>query len=539
MKLSKKKEMLKPLILLIGGLFLSLCIQVTFAKEIEVTKEWTKVGENDTIPAGVHVRMDMTTGEKWVKELDDDDDDDDKKHSDTERNGAERSSNDAAAAAVQNVAAVVQGDGTIQVHERTKKDGNNEQGKTYDFEMMHRTLKKLPEEEKQRMGGIPELPASGGLHSLTPKERELFEHRMAQIWERRQKELKELEETLLDLPEVLKERIKLIREYLQDPTTHLREMDLDEQPPPGQVSHIISVLQDLEFQVNDLDNSRDFHTLGGWPLIVSLLSEQVHVSPNATTSLSDEDRLNGKDRLDAKIRAVQANAAWVIGTAVKNTGEFAPYAIEPVQIDAHKRSTAVDMLVEVFTKDYDNYESREVRALLEKSIYALGSLLRGNRMAQTHFCATDGAERLGKMLLKASKRESSPSSFKLTQRLLSLAGDIVSDVTLHGDVGMEQLNLVIIKSFTTKLWCDAPIDMIRSDPYLPIFLQETLLTTIAVLSPFCEWNDHAEEARKGLKKLEQGWNENKDDFDGDHFTLLLQLASAASEALLQTGDKES
>ena len=47
MKLSKKKEMLKPLILLIGGLFLSLCIQVTFAKEIEVTKEWTKVGENE------------------------------------------------------------------------------------------------------------------------------------------------------------------------------------------------------------------------------------------------------------------------------------------------------------------------------------------------------------------------------------------------------------------------------------------------------------------------------------------------------------
>jgi len=43
------------------------------AKEIEVTDEWQKVEGNDTIPAGVHVRMDMTTGGKWVKAMSEDD----------------------------------------------------------------------------------------------------------------------------------------------------------------------------------------------------------------------------------------------------------------------------------------------------------------------------------------------------------------------------------------------------------------------------------------------------------------------------------
>ena len=36
------------------------------AKELEATKEWQLLGENDTVAAGMHIRMDMTTGEKWV-----------------------------------------------------------------------------------------------------------------------------------------------------------------------------------------------------------------------------------------------------------------------------------------------------------------------------------------------------------------------------------------------------------------------------------------------------------------------------------------
>ena len=43
------------------------------AKEIVATTEWQKLGENDTIPAGLHVKMDISTGERWAKIPSDDD----------------------------------------------------------------------------------------------------------------------------------------------------------------------------------------------------------------------------------------------------------------------------------------------------------------------------------------------------------------------------------------------------------------------------------------------------------------------------------
>ena len=45
------------------------------AKEIVATNEWQKLGENDTIPAGLHVKMDISTGERWAKIPSDDDED--------------------------------------------------------------------------------------------------------------------------------------------------------------------------------------------------------------------------------------------------------------------------------------------------------------------------------------------------------------------------------------------------------------------------------------------------------------------------------
>ena len=45
------------------------------SKEVEATSEWTLLGENDTVAAGMHVRMDLTTGEKWVKTIDENESD--------------------------------------------------------------------------------------------------------------------------------------------------------------------------------------------------------------------------------------------------------------------------------------------------------------------------------------------------------------------------------------------------------------------------------------------------------------------------------
>ena len=148
--------------------YASICFHsLGHAKEVQVTKEWQLLGENDTIPAGMHVRMDMTTGEMWVKEIDDDDND-----------GTEDS--------LSTEAALIQPDGSVQ---KLEKNDIPEKAQTeYDYDMMHRTLSKLPDEEKERIGGIPELPQSTGSRKITSEERKAFEKKIADIWEKRTEE---------------------------------------------------------------------------------------------------------------------------------------------------------------------------------------------------------------------------------------------------------------------------------------------------------------------------------------------------------------
>ena len=503
-------------------LLLLLCVtvvlhnHVSFAKEIEVTKEWTKLEENDTLPEGVHVRMDMTTGEKWAKLLDQE-----------EGQQSTQSSNTGTSVA----AALVQEDGTVQIEEN-----KDEEDQGYDIGMMHRTLSRLPDEEKERMGGLPELPAGRGIASLTPRERELFEMRMTQIWEQRQKELKELEESMLDLPEILKERIKSIRAYLEDPTTHLKEHDLDELAAQGSVTHIVSVLQDLEYQLTDMDMARDFHTLGGWPLLVSLLAEEVHVSQNATVTNKKIPKMEA-NRIQSKIRNVQTNTAWVIGTAVKNTGEFYPFATEEVRIQGDRKSTSIDLMIQVFAQEYDDPGSWEIRKLQEKAIYAIGSLLRGNRMAQTHVCATEGPNQLGKMLEQVSSERLTSTNLKLTQRLISLASDIVMDIDTDGELSMEQLNGVIVKSFTSPSWCDPTVKLMVTDTHLPLQLQEKLLHSALILAPYCTWKDKATEVRAAISSRRDEWNSNKDDFDEEHLKQMIDIAQKVAEAFENAGER--
>eukprot|EP00339_Tiarina_fusa_P018326 CAMPEP_0117083646 /NCGR_PEP_ID=MMETSP0472-20121206/58888_1 /TAXON_ID=693140 ORGANISM="Tiarina fusus, Strain LIS" /NCGR_SAMPLE_ID=MMETSP0472 /ASSEMBLY_ACC=CAM_ASM_000603 /LENGTH=379 /DNA_ID=CAMNT_0004812347 /DNA_START=124 /DNA_END=1261 /DNA_ORIENTATION=+ len=365
------------------GIFLG-SSRVGHAKEVEVTKEWQLLGENDTIPAGMHVRMDMTTGEKWVKQIDEDE----------EENTAM-------------AAAVVEGDGSVHLVDEEEATGKKGKEK-YDYEMMHRTLSKLPDEEKERIGGLPELPQSTGSTPLTSAEREAFQKRMIEIWTKRQAELKELQEQLLDVPEVLKERIKSIRGYLADPVTHLKAIHLenDGDDTASEPNHFVDVLNNLEYLLTDIDMARDFHTLGGWGLLVSLLSEESHVPENTTLSKMPRG-------LEDKVRAVQAHAAWAIGTAIKNTGEFFPLAIEPVILGNSERWTAIDLLVDVFCQEYKDSRGWQVRNLLAKSVYAIGALLRGNRIAQTHIAGTDAPTRLGGKLRELTIGRFSSSSTKL------------------------------------------------------------------------------------------------------------------------------
>jgi hypothetical protein len=504
-------------------LLLSTCHHfAVVAKEIEVTKEWTKVGENDTVPAGMHIRMDMTTGGKWVKLPDDEDDE-------------TKGDDDGGADSTRAVAVVIQSDGSVElsdINTEEKPKGDDKKGSVqYDFEMMHRTLSKLPEEEMERFGGLPELPqaAESKTKVLTPKERQFFEKRMAEIWEQRQAELKEAQTHLVDVPAVLKERMKGIRDYLREPLEQLKKVDLEKDDDGTVVRDIVGLLKDLEFQLIDVDNARDFHTVGGWEMLVSLLSENMHLQNKTITKLSRAT--------EEKIRAVQAYAAWTIGTAVKNTGEFFPYAIEMVKVGP-KTTNALDLLLDVFCQEYKDENAWPIRTLLAKTIYGIGALLRGNRLSQAHLIESNGAARLSDKLHHMVMGNFS-KDIKVIQRLLSLAGDMITDVQLDGDASTAALDDAIIQAFTSTEWCDILSTLLITDTFLPVRVQETLMETVHSLAPYCSsnettgngWKGKSTEHKAAIERFQKEWQQNKDDFDSDHWKELNERAATVSKIL--------
>ena len=502
----------------------------THAKEIEATKEWQLIEGNDTIAAGMHVRMDMTTGEKWVKLMSDDDEDDSEdNHGDNKEFKDVHIKRNAGGSKSSVSLAVVEAGGDVKIN---KNNIDNDRVKTsenatnYDFEMMYRTLSKLPPKEIEAMGGLPELPDSKKDGSLSTA----FEGRMLDIWKKRQAELLELE---LNFPEILKSRIAGIKEYLADPETQLESLNLDADLDDNVVTDIVSLLKDLEFQLSDIDMTRDFHTMGGWPLLVQLVSEEAHVPGNKTIhELS-------RSVVETKIRTVQSHAAWAIGTAVKNTEEFFPYAVEVVVVGNRKTTTAIDLLIDVFCEKYNDSSSWEIRTLLAKGIYAIGAILRGNHLAQIHVVKTDGFDRLGQKYRELSQEGFNSANTKLIQRLAGLSTYIVEDVSLNIELSEDKTDTDIIHSLTSSNFCDATCELFSSDIFIPVTVQETLVRAIGALGPHCQQSSCAvSDFRSIVETIQSDWQKNKDNFDEDHFQELLIVTRGALESLRGKVEKD-
>lgn len=411
----------------------------TSAKEIEpLADAWTLIGENDTIPAGMHVRIDMTTGEKWVKQITDDE------------KAASASANDSAAATV---AVQVSGDvattsSTTTENKRTSKKPSEP---NYDYDRMHATLSQLPPEEHERMGGLPELvppttsPSSSTRQpQYTAAQRRAFEKRMKEIWEQRQEELRKIQqEQLIDLPQVLKTQIGFLQDYVAHGNRSAAQVKAD--------------LHDLEYLVTDVDMARDFHTLQGWPWLLAVL-----VNKNETTTMSDDDNVLTEE--------LQAAAAWVVGTAVQNTGEFLPWVVEPVMLPNGTILTALEGLMDVWNHQIT---PTSVSNLKQKVLYATSACLRHNPLAQHVFHKHGQPARLQQDL-----RDTVPDTAhgrKQILRILQLGHDLLLEwqqETNHDD----DESLAVVQEFrqawVTPAWCDVVLDkarvVTRADKRLPI-----------------------------------------------------------------------
>mmetsp|Transcript_17717 Transcript_17717/g.26020 ORF Transcript_17717/g.26020 Transcript_17717/m.26020 type:complete len:576 (+) Transcript_17717:123-1850(+) len=542
------------------------------AKEIVATSEWTLLGENDTVPAGLHIKVDLTTGQKWAKLVDEKEDGDTMNAIPVE---AEVTVNGDASTSLSVVSTTSSSSSVWDVVSEVPVSGDDEDdeddsGKkdSYDYAAMYRTLSNLPSDEKERMGGLPELPASYGTSSvkLTKKEKAAFEKKMKALWEARQEEIRKFqEEFVADMPKILRARIDVLKSYVRDPSTHLRKLDLNkddeylEEDTPDEAEEedekyytldIIEALKDIEYHLSDIDMARDFYTLGGWPYLLSLLSDSVHYRAVAPVNETSSEFM---EITAEKINAIQMYAAWVVGTAVKNTEEFHGWATEKVILvepgkendgneDARSEPlSAISLLISSLKasssavsggKKYFNMER-------QKNLYALGGLLRGNRSAQRHFIELGGPDALVKTV---SESIESAVERKYASRTLLLADDIIADLVLHGiEDGLSEEDVKNwIHKFTSPGWCDLPIRMLGISN-VPI--REKAIQSLGTMSPYCiessedAWRKEASDALKKVQReLMQGGmitngGEGEDGLNPEYRKELVDLAAGVLDGL--------
>lgn len=395
-------------------------------KELEGTDEWQIVGPNDTIAAGLHVRMDLSTGEKWVKKLDD--------AAKIETTYDEVEIHHGAIVSSDQVSSGV---ASKEYETTTTATARKDAELPYDYEMMYRTLSALPDDVKAELR-LPKPPVSEEKMSNEQyiEERSNFEARMKEIWENRQRDLLEFsEQHVAELPRILNDRIASLRAYLLDPQSHLRALqnsrkDCDPMEMPRNESNntqsssdmtILEVLLDLEYHLSDIDMTRDFYSLGGWTILASFLLDEIHM--DGETNLQEPHQ---RERL-MLTDEIQAHVAWALGTAVKNIGEFRTFVLDRVLKDDDR--TVLDLVLyqlaeaheRLITETTVDAPEKIETSKLAKLLYCLGSFLRGNPDAISHFLDHRGSNILFNFL---SSHKSVPAQ-KITKRVLTIISDLL------------------------------------------------------------------------------------------------------------------
>lgn len=104
-----------------------------------------------------------------------------------------------------------------------------------------RTFKKLPAAEIESIGVDIETPVLSG----TERAKELF-----RAWKQRQEEFRQAVESMVS------------------PIKHMKSISTVLQNKSSSDEQLIDTLKELESLVTDVDNARDFHTIGGWEHLV-------------------------------------------------------------------------------------------------------------------------------------------------------------------------------------------------------------------------------------------------------------------------------
>jgi hypothetical protein len=319
----------------------------------EPTDDWKEVLPGQSIEPGLHVRMDMTTGQKWAKKLAPEDRNDVRTDFLTRRDPSE-GNRVAVSNEEQSMIAVPVLATSTNIEEINANDFTTTESDTIDTDSIDIPLEIAGFNRSElRMAQILEqLPVpESELHDAVMKKLPPEELRMIlqKVWARRQAELKE---AFADAKTEAQQMQLALSSLVNNAT--LPEQD------------VIDTLENLEYFVATMHNAEDFAAMGGLMSTTMLLHSPPHHSLRVATA-----------------------AAWVLGTAIKGNFQLQTKALQtgaaPLLINL------LDDVTKRCSKSF-NFSSNDCLQPLKaanKAVYALSGLLRFNSLAQEELVALD------------------------------------------------------------------------------------------------------------------------------------------------------
>ena len=151
---------------------------------------------------------------------------------------------------------------TVEVHEGTDREPVDEQTR---LDTMLRAFQRLPAPELARLDvdDITTPVESGTMRA----------ERLKKAWTQRQAELKNAVDSMVKPAAFMADIAAKLRDsrYYVKPSGDGNTEDGDNNGQDLEKRKVLSLLRELEALVDDVDNARDFHTIGGWPVLVELL----------------------------------------------------------------------------------------------------------------------------------------------------------------------------------------------------------------------------------------------------------------------------
>lgn len=227
---------------------------------------------------------------------------------------------------------------------------NNAEGDAQDAEQVRvdavlRAYRRLPAPELARLG----VDVAEDIRAGSPQAEQLME-----AWRVRQAEIQRAIDSVAKPVKLMETISQQLSEYQAQRGRAGGAGD------EAAASAISAALHNLEALVLDVDNARDFHTIGGWRVLVGLLG------PEHATS-------------------VRARASWVVGTAVKNNYDFQLWVLEAAANEEEilkPATSALSSLLSIVEEPVGMGQEEEEDELHRKAWYALTAAVRGNADVQ-------------------------------------------------------------------------------------------------------------------------------------------------------------